>query len=85
MALRHDPPTSEKDYDDAPANELRKAQGKVSPGKTTGMGTVAAVAGSAKTKSDEPLHDRASNVMSKASSHLAYHSHGGIHSVAGKR
>jgi hypothetical protein len=74
--VKHDPPTSEKAYDDSPDKELVKAQGPVSPGKGN-MGTVAAASAGA----DEPMHDRAPSVMKKAAMHLKSHSAGGIHKV----
>ena len=76
--VKHDPPTSEKVYDDNPSMELKKAQGPVSPGKGN-MGAVSA----ASAGSDEPMHDAAPTVMKKATSHLKSHSAGGIHKVGG--
>jgi hypothetical protein len=76
--VKHDPPTSEKTYDDNPSAELKKAQGPVSPGKGN-MGTVAAASAGA----DEPMHDRAPTVMKKAAMHLKSHSAGGIYKVGG--
>ena len=75
--VKHDPPTSEKIYDDSPASKLKIAQGPVSPGKGA-MGPVAA----ASAGSDEPMHDRAPTVMKKAAMHLMGHSKGGIHKVS---
>jgi len=77
-SLKHDPPTSEKAYDDAPASKLKAAQGPVAPGKTSNMATVARVADGV---GDEPMHDRASDVLRRGAKHLASHSHDGIHKV----
>ena len=81
MPLKHDPPSSEKSYDDSPGDKLRASQDRVSPGKTDSMGTVKETAGAAKTQYDEPNHESAPEVMRRATAHLKYHSHGGIHKV----
>jgi hypothetical protein len=72
------PPTSEKSYDDDPASKLKAAQGPVAPGKSVSQPDVSAVAAGL---GNEPSHESAKGVFTKASKHLAYHSHNGIHKV----
>jgi hypothetical protein len=72
------PPTSEKAYDDNPAEKLKKEQGPVNPSKSTSEPDVKAVAMGV---SDEPKHESTKGILTKAAKHLAYHSHSGIHKV----
>ena len=78
MAIKHDPPTSEKTYDDDPGMKLKVAQGVVKPGKTDSMDKVKSAAmGSF----DEPHHESAPQVMKNAAKTLMGHSAAGIRKV----